>query len=354
MAHKLVEQLLQRAETDKHESDFTYFFALLLAAEAIAKTCVLGMLSAVEQDTGGNRYRLAYRLVRANGLGEWSDAIEDILSGPASQFLTPTAREERNEFTRPSAAGDWQYDAIQSLQQTLNHLSIDYDRPPARPTLTRWFKLFTTLRNKTRAHGATRAIDAAEASPHLLHSITTIYDHSTLFSRPWVYLHRNVSGKYRVTPITGQTSVFDFLKSDPTYSLQNGIYIYYDSPKNVPLMETDAELSDFFLPNGGFSEKSFALLSYATDDRQTSDASLYLLPPDLHKSETQGHGELIAKGRCFSNAPDPAPDYVKRPDLKDELLQLLLDDRHPVITLQGSGGVGKTSSTLQVIDALSQ
>ncbi len=354
MAHKLLGQLFHRVETDKHESDFTYFFSLLLAAEAILKASALGMLAAVEQDTGGNRYRVSYRLVRANGLGEWSDAIEDILSGPASQFLSLTAKEDRNEITRLTSPGDWQYEAIQSLKNALDCLSIDYDRVPGRPNLLRWFKLFTTLRNKTRAHGATRASDAAQASHHLFESLTTICDNLALFRRSWVYLHKNTSGKYRVTPITDHSDGFDFLKSDPSFTYPNGTYIYYDSPKIVPLMVSDPDASDFFLPNGGFTDKSFDLLSYATDNRQTSDSSLYLLPPDLHKSETQGHGELVDKGTCFSNAPDPASDYIKRPDLEQELFDLLMDDRHPVITLQGSGGVGKTSSTLEVIDLLTK
>ena len=65
-----------------------------------------------------------------------------------------------------------------------------------------------------------------------------------------------------------------------------------------------------------------------------------------------GHGELLPRGKCFSNAPTPAHDYVPRNLLEEELFELLMDDRHPIVTLQGAGGVGKTSSTLQVIKKL--
>ena len=112
------------------------------------------------------------------------------------------------------------------------------------------------------------------------------------------------------------------------------------------------ELSDFFLPNGGFNDKNFSLLSYATDDKKSGDSSLFLVRPDVQVSETHGHGELVARGKCFSNAPIPANDYVSRDLLERELFDLLMDDRHPVVTLQGAGGVGKTSSTLQVVNKL--
>ena len=113
-------------------------------------------------------------------------------------------------------------------------------------------------------------------------------------------------------------------------------------------------LSDFFLPNGGFSDSKFELLSYVTGDRQAGDSSLYLTPPHLHRSETHGLGELVPQGNTFSNAPEPAQDYVPRLELEDELFALLMDNRRPVVTLQGAGGVGKTSSTLQVIDRIAK
>ena len=159
MNQKLLEPLFARSETDKAESDFTYFFSLLLVSEAIAKTIVLGMLSALEDDTEANRYRLIHKLVRTNGLGDWSDAIQDILSGPASQFLVHEAHEERNQLNRRSSKGDWQYEAVASLKGALDTLSIDAEPMQTRVNMTKWFRLFATLRNKTRAHGAIRPKD---------------------------------------------------------------------------------------------------------------------------------------------------------------------------------------------------
>lgn len=354
MNHKLIAQLFERAETDKSESDFTYFFALLLASEAIAKTVTLGILAALNDDTEANRYRLEHRLVRANGLGDWGDMIQDALSGPASQFLAPEAHLEREELTRRFSKGSWQFEAVSSLKAALDILGIDADPVPNRTNMMRWFRLFATLRNKTRAHGATRPMNCGEAAACILRSVSVICENLHLFRREWAYLYRNLSGKYRVTRLTDSSSNFDYLRTESVHSFQNGVYVHYGSHKLVSLIESDPELTDWFLPNGGFSDKNFELLSYVTDNRKLADSSPFLLPPHLHKSETHGYGELIQKGNTLSNAPEPAKDYVARPELEEELYRLLMDDRRPVVTLQGAGGVGKTSATLQVIDRLAE
>ena len=353
MSNKLIGSLFERADVDKEDSDFSYFFALLLSGEALAKTIILGLIAAIDNDVNGNRYRLEHKLVRANGLGDWSEAVNDLLSGPASQYLIADVQQECRELTENCNRETWQYRSVSSLKSALDALGIEADELPARSDMKRWFTLLATLRNKTRGHGATRPGAVGQASIHLRNSLDLLYQNLHLFQRPWVYLYRNLSGKYRVTSITSQTDDFDHLKRETHHSLSNGVYIHIGAPRLVPLLVSDPELSDFFLPNGSFSDKNFELLSFATDDKQTADSVPYLTDPgSLLPSETEGHGELLPKGNCFSNAPVPAPDYVSRPQLESDLLDLLTDDRHAVVTLQGAGGVGKTSVTVKVIERL--
>src|SRR5262245_36789595 len=125
MKHVAIEQVLERAGRAKSDSDFTYFFSLLLAIEALAKTMVLGIVAAIAADKYSNRYRLEHQLVRSDGLGDWGKAIEDALIGPASQFLLADAREEQTELTRLCKAGEWQYDATAALKTALQDLAID-------------------------------------------------------------------------------------------------------------------------------------------------------------------------------------------------------------------------------------
>jgi len=353
MKHCAIEQVIQRAENDKSDSDFTYFFSLLLAGEALAKTVILGMTSAIADDKDRNRYRLEHSLVRSDGIGDWGRVIEDVLSGPASQYLLTDARTEQSELTKLCRDGDWQYDSIVALKSALDSLEIASEDVPIKSDMKRWFRLFATLRNKTRAHGATHAAKTGKAAEHLERSLGLFYLNFALFQRPWAYLYRNLSGKYRVSPITHECAPFEFLKKDQTCSFPNGIYIFFGEPRLVPLLQSNAELQDFFFSNGGFNGRRFELLSYFTDDKIDGDATAYNTPPGtLPPSETEGHGELLPKGNCFSNVPDLIRDYIPRPKLEEELLKLVLDDRRPIITLVGRGGIGKTSLSLKVIQNL--
>src|SRR5580700_9243141 len=160
---------------------------------------VLGVVAAIADDKDRNLYRLEHQLVRTDGLGDWGKVIEDALIGPASQFLLAEAREEQAELTRPCKEGEWQYDATAALKAALQHLDIDAEEVPVKSDMKRWFRLFATLRNKTRAHGATQPAKATIAAEHLAKSIDLIYRNFRLFRRPWAHLYRNLSGKYRVS-----------------------------------------------------------------------------------------------------------------------------------------------------------
>lgn len=351
--HRAIDQVLRRVRDAKADSDFNYFFSLLLAGEALFKTVTLGMISALEDDKDRNRYRLEHALARADGLGEWARVLDDALSGPASQYLLVDARAEQAVLARVCAPGDWQYEAVASIKNTLNALCIDAEELPAKSDLRRWFRLFVTLRNKTRGHGAMQPTKLGTCANDLHTSILGICENLPLLRRPWADIFRNYSGKYRALSISGESSQFDSLRRESHHALRNGIYIYFRSFRRVPLMSAGPELRDFYFANGGLGAKRFEMLSYLTDDRIDGDAGDYAAPPGtLPASETEGHGELLPRGRCFSNVPDALEDYVHRPVLEGDLRRLLLDDRRPIVTLVGRGGIGKTSLSLKVINDL--
>ena len=350
MKHQAIEQVFKRAEHAKSDSDFTYFFAQLLSAEALAKSMVLGVVASVSDDKDRNRYRLEHQLVRSDGLGDWGRVIEDALTGLASQFLLTEAREEQAELLHPSKEGDWQYESIKALKAALQYLNIESEELPVKSDMKRWFRLFATLRNKTRAHGATQPEKASIAAELISQSTQLIYANFRLFKRSWAHLHRNLNGKYRVSAITEDALEFGFLKGIQDLQFANGIYLFIGSPRRITLMHTDSELKDFFFANGGLNAKKFELLSYYSDDKKDGDGAAFLTPPGvLPPSETEGHGELIPLGNCLSNVPEAVRDYVSRPDLESDLLALLLDDKRPIVTLLGRGGIGKTSLALKVI-----
>jgi hypothetical protein len=350
MKHLIIDNVVDRVEAAKSDSDFTYFFSLLLLGEAMCKTTALGLLASLSDDPDRNRYRLEHQVVRADGIGEWSQALEDALIGPASQFLLKDARTEQTELTKNCRQGDWQYESVTELKGALDELKIDSEEVPAKSDMKRWFRLFATLRNKTRGHGATLPSKTRSAATYLDRSIALFYANHSLFKRPWAYLYRNLSGKYRVSPIAGDTQAFDELKRGTHFPLQNGIYVAISGPRLVHLIESDADLQDFYFANGGFSSKTYEGLSYATDNKRDGDATVYHTPPGtLPRSKTEGLGELIQQGNAFSNAPKLATDYVPRLELEADLQKLLLENRRPIVTLVGRGGIGKTSVALRVV-----
>ena len=353
MPHVTIEQVLARAEQAKSDSDFTYFFSLLLAAEAMAKTIVLGLVAAINDEHDRNRYRVEYSLVRADGIGEWGNALEDVVVGPASQFLSSDASVEQSELTRLSKADDWQYRAVVSLKAALDHLAIDSEAVPTKSNLKRWFRLFATLRNKTRAHGAIRPAQATGAAGHLAESIDALYSNFALFKRPWAFLYRNLSGKYRISTICGRDEEFEHLRKDRRHTWPNGVYVAIGGLRRVPLLESEPELQDFLFANGGFNGNRFELLSYSTGNKADGNATDFAKPAGaLPPSETEGHGELRVAGHCFTNAPESLRDYVQRSRLESELLDVVLDHKRLIVTLVGRGGIGKTSLALKVVETV--
>jgi hypothetical protein len=296
---------------------------------------------------------LEHQLVRSDGLGDWGKALEDALIGPASQYLLNEAREEQRELTRACKEGEWQYDTTAALKAALQQLEIGSEELPLKSDMKRWFRIFATLRNKTRAHGATQPERAAKAAEHIATSIELIYRNFRLFRRPWAHLYRNLNGKFRVSAITDDATDFGFLKQAQDQHFPNGIYLFMGAPRRVLLMHSDAELRDFFFANGGVTARKFEMLSYYSDDKVDGDATAFLVPPGvLPPSETEGRGELLPQGKCFTNAPDLVADYVRRPKLEGDLLKLLREDKRSIVTLVGRGGIGKTSLALKVIPEL--
>jgi hypothetical protein len=348
-----IEKMWERTEIARQDSDALMFLSLMCTGEVVTKTIVAGLVAAVKDDRERHRYRLLHKLVRANSLGEWSQALNEALTGTSSQHLYPTAREEQEELTRKCGDGSWQYEANRLLFECMNILDKNCEPLPKRTDCRNWFSLFVTLRNRTRGHGAIKGGDCSRMCRHLEESIRLIGVNHVLFKRPWVYLHRSLSGKYRVTKLSRHSGPFDYLKSSTEEKFRDGVYVHFGEPCLVDLISSDPDAGDFFFPNGNFSHKKFELISYITDDISCGDPNPYLQPPtELPESETQGFQKLDLRGEVFTNLPAIPGGYVSRPGLEKELEEVLLDDRRPVVTLIGRGGIGKTWLSLHVLDRI--
>lgn len=144
---------------------------------------------------------------------------------------------------------------------------------------------------------------AAKFPPLLADGIELAMGQIELFRVPWAYLHRNLSGKYRVCRLLGDCSPFEYLKRTRDVALPNGVFLHVkNGPIHVPLVFSDPDLRDVLLPNGNFKGQTFEVLSYVTNDVKRIDAASWSDPPGrLPPSETEGRTALEPVGNTFAN-----------------------------------------------------
>ncbi len=347
-----LDRMRERMSRARENSDAEYFDSLMLAGEFVTKLVTAGLVAAIDDDADRHRYRQIHRLVRASGLGVWGEVIEEILTGPTAQFRT-AAEDEVRALTQKKSSAEWVVNAVTAIHRAAGQLAPDVPDVSGSPSQRDWFRIFVHLRNKTRGHGAQGPVQRAAAIEALAASIEMVMANFALFGRPWAFLHRNLSGKYRVAYCGASSRAFDDLRSKTSTSLPNGIYVEFDRLRLVEMLRSDGELSDFHCPNGGFNDKRFEVVSYITGSAASADAAPYLVPAtSLPGSETKARGALEIVGNSFANLPVRPPGYIKRERLERELSRCLTDDRHPLVTLHGRGGIGKTSLALEVLNDL--
>ena len=351
MTLKFVDSIWERVERDRDDSDTSYFISLSYVAEAITKVTVLALIASLGDDRNRSRYSCLHRLARADGIGEWPSVLDSVLTGPSSQFLTEDIREDARLLTEKFSDDTWQFRSAGLVRECLEEIGAAPEHRSSKYQGRNCYHWLAQLRNRTRGHGAPSTQKLSAICPRMEEALRLIYDNFPIFDRPWAYLHQNFSGKYKVTCLGGNDGAFEKLKSTNTCNLPNGIYMAVGNSLHlVELIEANDSCTDFYLANGGFDERRFQLLSYTSGEVHYLDAGKYSAPAgELPASETHGGPELKVLGNVLTNAPSRAFDYVHRLDLEAELESLILDDRHPVVTLTGRGGIGKTSLALEVI-----
>jgi hypothetical protein len=352
---KPIDQMRDRYVRDREDSDVSGFYGLMFFGELLTKLIVCTYASGILDDRDRNRFGILRELVRADGIGEWSARLDLALTGPSAQFLRSEFHPFQRELMQRTTAGDWQFESVRILHDAIKALQIEVPALPTQISLRQWFSSFSLLRNKTRGHGAPLSIECSSAVVSLEQSIQLIVDRLSICNTEWAHLHRNLSGKYRVTPLSSTSENFKHLKEKKSETLPDGIYVYIGTPIKVELVESDPSLSDFYFPNGQFRGSEYEVISYATNQKRRIDGAAWLIPATpLPDSETHGASDLDLQGNSFSNVPSGAEDYIDRPALQQVLEAALLRDRHEIVSLGGPGGIGKTSLAISVIKKLQE
>ena len=351
-------RMLDRARLAHDESDTAYFFDLLYLGELTLKFLVAELVAGVNDDRERRRYGLEYRLLRADGIGEWTDVLDEVLVGPTSQHLVESARESQRALSIGVGPEQdtWQRRAADGLNDACRCLDKDLaDSAHQKVSVRQWARQFAWLRNRTRGHGSPKAATLSTICPNLRSSLAEIIDNAPAFGRDWAHLKRNLSGKFRVSVFSGSRQPFQHLSAEAKHSMPDGTYVNLGGLRRVALVHSDPDLADFFLPNGNYRNERYETLSYISDERRSEDGTVWSLPVEAQPgSETSAQRDLDVVGDVFTNMPPRRERYIARPELENELQTVLLDSRNPVVTLQGRGGVGKTSLALTVLHELAQ
>ena len=359
MSFTPIDKMMERVNKNG-DSDPMLFHELLYAGEFITKVTTLALIASIDDDRENHHYRLSHSLVRATGIGHWLAVIDEICTGPVARNIAPVMRDEHRVFGVQVGSDNWQYDAVREMHAVLAGVNLGTGSFDRKTSFRTWFTKFVEVRNKTRGHGAPTPATCAKVVKAFQDSIRLVIQNNPMFQKPWAYLHQNLSGKYKVIDLGGDASCFEYLKKSvstatPVENYQDGVYLWVTGPRLVPLLCSDIDATDFFVPNGGFNEKTYELHSPITDDRRREDAGQYLaVPSDRPASETAGARELSIVGNVYTNMPDPPAGYVKRPQIEQEIRDILSNDRFPVVTLVGRGGIGKTSLALTMLHEIAK
>ena len=338
-----------RVAHDKEEGDIAYLNALTLKLEYITKIVTAAVVACIGDGSERHRYGLEHQLVRANAIGDWVNALTNALTGPAAQFFVDDARSITRHLTERVGKGDWRHAIVSRMDCAAKQVGLE-KIAGSKVSLRQFFEIVVKFRNRTRGHGATTSDECSRCCSHISESLDLLVGELGIFKASWVHLHRNLSGKYRVVPLLGASTPFDYLKRTKDEQYQDGVFLHLDRHIHVPLVIASSA-HDVFLPNGNYRNGTFEALSYITNETNRVNASAWTDPPtSIPPSQTEGGSVLEPLGNTFANLPPMPIGHVSRQDLEAHVAdELLLTDRHPIVSLTGPGGIGKTTTAISSI-----
>ena len=349
----LLDGINKQVQLARDDNNVALFDSLLNQLEFLIKLVTSGLLACVREDKDRQRYSLEYKLVRADNLGDWVGVLTRVLTGPSAELFFTRSQDIKNELNGNIRAEDWRYSVLSQLISAASIVGVERKEVDSRMKLRQFFEIGVQIRNRV-AHGAPTYRQKSDAVGFLDSALQILTQELQLFKIPWAYIHQNQNSTCRIAMFSGDSSCFGYLKERNRETIENGVYIFLNEPVRVNLLYSGPDLEDIWFPNGKFKTNvnKFDVLSYISNNKHQEDGKKWSEAVEsLPKSSTEGEGELGHFGSGFGNVPPlQRAYYIPRPDLVDTVCKELMDsERHPILTLTGPGGIGKTTITLAAL-----
>jgi len=331
-------------------------------AESFVKTLAIVLAAGSRKSNPNIAHKLEYTLVRADGLGSWEQSISDCTGQAYAGYLDSDLQELVIWITkkRVRTEDEWARNAAGKCARVLELLGMPETEVPRRFTVRFLLGQLVRIRNKTKAHGAAGPDFFEKANPLYIDAVSITLENCPICHWEWFHLS--------VRPVKDTVKAVRLAGLDPKHvvaaeceSLRpdiDGLH-FRSHPRGHlfhcgELLRCNRECSKFSVPNGAYTDTGVAeFLDYGCGQVEHVMLPAYLKPPvPLPPSATEGMDDLDIFSNVFGNLPESSKHYVARPALEQELVERLKDRNHPIITLHGRGGIGKTSLALQVVHSL--
>lgn len=333
----------------------TFLYASYVV-ESLIKTLSVVLCAGIRRTTPDAVYKFEYDLVRGDGLGSWASVISTCTTQSYAGYVDAELHSLISWLSKKRTREEdaWVREAICECNSIFVALGMPSPEVLRKPNILHLLAEFVRIRNKTKAHGAVGEEFFEKANPLYLSALRRLIDNCPVMKWQWLFLaERPQKGNVKAINLQGPSPTHvPGTEAEGLRPREIGIHFRTHDRGQLfhcgDLLKTGWECKTFLVPNGGYTAKGVAeYIDYADGTVSNIDMPRLIVPPaPLPPSATEGGDSLDIYSNVLGNLPLAPEGYVERPALQEELSARLMDTNHPIITLHGRGGVGKTSLSL--------